>query len=374
MTEEAFDELAIIAELHAPLIINPLEQNVTEDDGLSKSTHRFPQASKPEYRSLRVDTQIGPSIPVALRGPSPTLTSESDRDETRSRRAIRPVSSLPSFHLPHRARRSSYRDRGTETPDLTSTSRSSLTSCSSAISRNSGLYTPPHSPRVSSFVHAEILNSSSHLSAISELQNTENHFDHSFLHPLEVHSTEMILKTERSGSSSPSIRRSKSGGQGGVNIAPRAVPGPGRGGGQHINAQVRHSETDSDSLLSAALPRSSSAAAASSDVTFTQFPTTASASMQQSPSPSPQPQPGSRTSRAWSFGSKSSSSSSLRWGIVSSGLSLSKEEKEEKRRKKEEARARKERLAQELKKRGEAQIQSWAWEEDIAHYGNLASM
>jgi hypothetical protein len=53
---------------------------------------------------------------------------------------------------------------------------------------------------------------------------------------------------------------------------------------------------------------------------------------------------------------------------------LSKVEKEEKRRKKEEARARKERLAQEHKKRGEEQIESWAWEEDIAVYGNLASM
>jgi hypothetical protein len=54
-----------------------------------------------------------------------------------------------------------------------------------------------------------------------------------------------------------------------------------------------------------------------------------------------------------------------------------KVEKEEKRRKKEEARARKEQqLAQELKKRGEAQKADglWAWEEDIAVYGGLASM
>ena len=31
--DEAFDEFAIVAELHAPLIIDPLEQDVTEDAG-----------------------------------------------------------------------------------------------------------------------------------------------------------------------------------------------------------------------------------------------------------------------------------------------------------------------------------------------------
>lgn len=366
---EVSDELAMVAKLHAPLIIDPLEQNVAGDDGQSKSTHRPPQTPNPERGTLRVDTQLGASIAVARGGPSPTLTSESDRDDTRSRRAVRPVASLPSFHLPHRARPSWYRDRGTETPDLTSTSRSSLTS---SISRNSGLYTPPHSPPVSSFIHAEILNPSSHLSAISELQNTTttsgNPFHHSFQHPLEVKGSQTIRKTERSRS--PSVMRSESGG--GQEHPARAVPG----GHVHRSGTADSSTSTVTNLLSA-MPRSSSGAASSSNVTFTQFPKKVSAYLpdqSQSPSPSPSPTPSSlasRTNRSWSFGGKSSS----RWSVVTPGFG--KVEKEEKRRKKEEARARKEQqLAQELKKRGEAQKADglWAWEEDIAVYGGLASM
>jgi len=52
----------------------------------------------------------------------------------------------------------SYRDRDTETPDLTSTSRSSLTSGSSSHQPNSSLYTQPHSPSTTSFVQTEISN------------------------------------------------------------------------------------------------------------------------------------------------------------------------------------------------------------------------
>ena len=375
VTEEAFDELAIVAELHAPLIIDPIEQkNVAEDDGLFKSTHRPPQTSKLEHGALRVDTQIDPPVATAWSGPSPTLTSESDRDESRNRKAIRSATSLPSFHLPNRARASWYRDRWPETPDLTSTSRSSLTSNCSAISRNSGLYTPPHSPPGSSFVHAEISTSSSHhLSAISELelQNAENPFQ-LFLHPLEVDSAQTITKSaERSGSSSVVVR-GESGGQEQQyqqrHIAPRAGPGG------VVDGHVVHHRSEMGSSTSTFFPsvlnRSSSASAvatgaATSDVSFTQLPTIVPASASR-------PSRERERSRTWSFGS---GRSSLRWSVASTGGSRKAEKEEEKRRKKEEARARKkERLAEDLRKRSEAQIESRAWEEDIAVYGGLASM
>lgn len=374
VTEEAFDELAIIAELHAPLIIDPIEQNVTEDDGLFKATHRPPQTSKLEHGALRVDTQINPPAAIAWSGPSPTLTSESDRDESRNRKAIRSATSLPSFHLPNRARASWYRDRWPETPDLTSTSRSSLTSCSSAISRNSGLYTPPHSPPGLSFVHAEIsIPSSHHLSAISELelQNAENSFPHLFLHPLEVDSTQTITKSaERSGSSSV-IARGESGGQEQRYreqhiIAPRAGPGGVVDG--HVVHHRSETGSSTSTFLSLALNRSSSASAvatgaAPSDVSFIPTIVPASASRLSRER---------ERSRTWSFGS---GRSSLRWSVASTGSPRKAEKEEEKRRKKEEALARKkERLAEDLKKRSEAQIESRAWEEDIAVYGGLASM
>jgi hypothetical protein len=364
----AFDEFAIVAELHAPLIIDPLEQDVTEDAGLSKPTLPPPQTSRPERGDLRVDTRLRPSIALACRGPSPTLTSESDRDETRSKSVIRSAASLSSFHLPNRARHS-YRDWDTGTPDLTSASRSSLTSSSSAISRYSGLYTPPHSPSITSFIQTEILNppGSHHLSAINELQNTENPFhdpSHLFLHSMEVKSTQTITKTtktERSGSTS--MMRNESGGLGQEeqehNIASHGIPGRSR-----LDAHVYHSETNSRSStvtnLPSAFPRSSPAVpAAASNVSFTQFPTV------QSVVSLPSLLPGSavRVSRSWSFGSKISSRSR------GASVAFDKEDKkEEKRKKKEEARARKERLAQERVKGYRA------WEEDIAVYGSLASM
>jgi hypothetical protein len=343
--DEASDELAIVAELHAPLIIDPVGEDVIEDAGLSKPTRSPPQTSRLERGSLSVDTRLRRSIALARNGPSPTLTSESDMDETRSKRAIRPTTSLPSFHLPNRARHS-YRDRDTETPDLTSASRSSLTSSSSAISRNSSLYTPPHSPSIGSFIQTEISNppSSHHLSAINELQNTENHLHHHhlFLHPMEVKSTQTITKTERSGSTS--IVRGESGefGQDINNTTPHAVPG-------RLNAHVYHSETDSRTSTVTNLPstftRSSTAGAgAASDVTFTQFPT------DQSGVVLPLLMlPGltgtGRISRSWSFRSKSSSSSESHSGGASADSN--KIDKKEKRRKKEEVRVRRERHAQE---------------------------
>ena len=346
MTDEASDELAIVAELHAPLIIDPVGQDVIEDVGLSKP--HSPPTSRPERGNLCVDTRLRRSIALARSGPSPTLTSESDMDETASKRAIRPSASLPSFHLPNRARHS-YRDRDTETPDLTSASRSSLTSSSSAISRNSSLYTPPHSPSIASFIQTEISNppSSHHLSAINELQNTENHLHHHqlFLHPMEIKSTQTITKTERSGSTS--IVRGESGEFGQEqhhprdinNITRHAVPG-------RLDARVHHSETDSRTStvtnLPSAFTRSSPTAnAAASDVTFTQFPTTPSGvvlPLLMLPGTSGT----GRISRSWSFKSK----------------------KEEKRRKKEEARAHRERFAHE---------KTTAWKEDVAVYGNLTS-
>jgi hypothetical protein len=352
VTDEASDELAIVAELHAPLIIGSVGPGVIEDAGLSKPTHS-PQTSRPIRGNLCVDTRSRRSIALTRGGPSPTLTSESDMDETGSKRAIRPTASLTSFHLPNRARHS-YRDRDTETPDLTSASRSSLTSSSSAISRRSSLYTPPHSPSIASFIQTEISNppSSHHLSAISELQNTENHLHHHhlFLHPMELKSTQTITKAERSGSTS--IVRGESGefGQEQTNINNKITP--------------RLDETDSRMSTVTNLPsvftRSSpaNAAAAASDVTFTQFPTTQSGVVL--------PLlmlPGingtRRISRSWSFGGKSSSRSH--------DASAASNKKEEKRRKKEEARARRERLVQE----SPGMIEYRA---EIAVHENFASM
>ena len=341
--DEASDELAIVAELHAPLIIDLVGQDVIEDAGLFKPTHPPRQTSRPERGNLCVDTRIRRSVALARSGPSPTLTSESDMDETGSKRAIRATASLPSFHLPNRARHS-YRDRDTETPDLTSTSRSSLTSSSSAISRNSSLYTPPHSPSIASFIQTEVSNppSSHHLSAINELQNAENHLHHHhlFLHPMELKSTQTITKTERSGSTS--IVRGESGEFGQEqhhpfdidDITPHAVPG-------RLDAHVYHSETDKRTStvtnLPSAFSRSSAAsAAAASDVTFTQFPTIQSGvvlPLLMLPGTSGT----GRLSRSWSFGGKSSSRS----GGASAALSKL-EKREEKRRKKNEARAHRE--------------------------------
>lgn len=360
--DEASDELAIVAELHAPLIIDPVEEDVEEYASLSEPSYSPLQTSRPERDNLCIDNRLRRSIALARNGPSPSLTSESDVDETVSRRAIRPTTSLPSFHLPNRARHS-YRDRDTGTPDLTSTSRSSLTSSSSAISRNSSLYTPPHSPSTASFIQTEISNppSSHHLSAINELQNTENHLRHRhlFLHPMEVKSTQTITKTERSGLTS--IVRDASGEFGqdiNDDFAPHGVP--------RLDAHVYHSETDSRTStvtnLPSAFTRSSAtgATAASSDVTFTQFPTN---NQQQSGEVLPLLMlPGitgtRRISRSWSFMSKPSSS---RLGGAS-GDSGKKDKKEEKRRKKEEARVRRERHAQERA----------AWEETV--YENFDKM
>src|SRR5205807_8649782 len=108
--------------------------------------------------------------------PSSSLTtSEVDADETWSwrRKPIRSAISLPSFHLPNRARPSSYQNRRGDTPPLTSASLSSPTGSSSSISQSSGLCTPPHSPPAAALVHAEATILSSHLPAISEVPNTE---------------------------------------------------------------------------------------------------------------------------------------------------------------------------------------------------------
>jgi hypothetical protein len=367
--DEASDELAIVAKLHAPLIIDPVGEDVIEDAGLSKPTHSHHQTSRLERGNLCVDTRLRRSIALTRNGPSPTLTSESDMDETGSKRAIRPTISLPSFHLPNRARYS-YRD--SETPDLTSASRSSLTSSSSAISRNSILYTPPHSPSIASFIQTEISNppSSHHLSAINELQNTENHLHHHnlFLHPMEVKSTQTITKTERSGSTS--IVRGESGEFGreqhhpfdiNNNNTPHGIP-------SRLDAHVYHSGTDSrtstvTNLPSAFTRSSAAAAAASSDVTFTQFPKDQSGvilPLLMLPSITG----AGKISRSWSFRSKSSSSSASRSAGASGDLGKM-DKKAEKRKKKEEARVRRERHAQERRV---------AWDEDVAVYGNLATM
>jgi len=386
MIDEAFRELATVAESHEPEIIDAPEPNLTEDE-LSRPTSSdsspHPPISKTEHGTLRVDTQVGhvlhpPSSAIGSSGRlSPALTSESDRDEYRKRSAARQTITFPSFHLP--TRRNSHRERSAETSHLSSASRSSLRSSSSA-SQNSGLYTPPHSPPAASFPHADIMSPSSQLSAISELQNIEDHFDYLFLQPIEEKST-LTTRARRSGSS---LRvHSESDGQeepaqAATTTAARAIPNA-------ADAYV-HRPTDSPTdTVTGPLPSAFSITSSSrshrsqvpAPLPCPLSPAASLASREASPEPPPEmlpPSPVSAAGRSWPFVGRS----------VSVSLSLGRAEKaEQKKRKKEVARARKEQFTLEKRRNEVLDVDGAsskripnprAWEEDIATYGSLASM
>jgi hypothetical protein len=386
MIDEVSRELATVAESHEPEIIDAPEPNLTEDElsrPPSSDSGPYPQTSKTERGSLRVDTHVGhvhhpPSTIVGSSGRlSPALTSESDRDDRR-RSAIRPAISFPSFHLP--TRRNSKRERSVETSLLSSTSRSSLTSNSSA----SGLCTPPHSPPTASFLHADIISPSSHLSAISELQNIEDiedHFDHLFPLAIEEKSTHTLTRAERSGSSSRvhgEIDEQEEPGQAATTTAAWAIPVA----ADALVHRPTDSPTDTVTVPISSLPSRNPQTQVPTQLSAVLSPASSLPSPEPSLEPSPEPSPVSPMGRSWPFVGRS----------VSVSLNASKAEKaEQKKRKKEMARTRKEQLALELKKRSEvldadgASMQSnrvsskrisnsRAWEEDIAMYGGLASM
>ena len=213
--DESSDEREIITELHSPITIDPPELGMEEDEP-SHSTHSdadpHPSSKLERRNNLRVDTQLGhvlfrsqAIIENRDRDSSSSTTSEVDADETwRRRKPIRSAISLPSFHLPNRARPSSYQNRRGDTPPLTSASLGSPTGSSSPISQSSGLCTPPHSPPAAALVHTETTILSSHLPAISEVPSTEDHVQCLFLQPKEVKSTQTLTRTARPGPSSSS--------------------------------------------------------------------------------------------------------------------------------------------------------------------------
>ena len=353
--DDASEELAIVAELHGPIVVDSPEPNPIEDgDGLSQPTHI--DSSPRHHRnvtkrnSLRVDTQIGHvRMPVMSRlSPTPTTESDRDRDETRSRRlvSIRPVTSLPSFHLPRRTSSSSYRDRGAETPPLTPPSRSSLTS-TPPISPNFGLYTPPHSPPTHPFIQTETATSGSHLPVIDELQNTEDRFHYLSLHPMEVKSSQVLTRTERQRPLSIESIESDGQEQPGLAIMTMSSsPVP----TYHYEEDV-HADT-----MTGLFPASPSPSAGAPHVSFAPaltppLSTSLDSALLSSASP-PSSGLGSSGGRPWSFGGKS------RAGSLS---------KAEKKRKKDSVR-------EHSAGNNERSTKIHAWEEDIAVYGGLASM
>ena len=399
--DEALEAVEIIAELHSPIMIDPSELNPVEEEP-SRPTHgdvsprrSSPPASKPERRNLRVDTQLShvhfpPPLVIAessKRSSSTTAstisTSEPDAEETRSRRAIRSMTSFPSFHLPHRTRSSSYREKSLDTPPLTSASLTSLTSGSSPMSQTSGLYTPPHSPLGHAFVHTETTTpSSSHLSPISELQSNEDHTQHLFLQPKEGKSTQTITRTEPPGSSSAVHDESDGRGQA---IAPLNVSSA-------PHAQVYHSKTVTYSPTGTVIGLVLTSSSPSTVPVLSPTPTHERLPTPPSVSPSPTRHlsiPTTTTGgRAWPFGGGIYRSSS-RSNMALSAPDGKADKAAEKKRKKAEARAQREQLALELKKKerrgadeasvhssrsNERILNSRPWEEDIAVYGSLASM
>ncbi|KAI0004560.1 hypothetical protein BJV74DRAFT_383009 [Russula compacta] len=357
--DDASEELGIVAELHGPIVIDSPEPNPMEDgDGLSQPTHS--DSSPRHYRnaakrsSLRVDTQIGHVLmPVMASRLSSTPTSESD--ETRSRRLLRPVTSLPSFHLPRRTSFGSYRDRGAETPPLTPASRSSFTS-SPTISPYFGLYTPPHSPPTHPFVQTETATSGSHLPVIDELQNTEDHLHYLSLHPMEVKSSQVLTRTERRRPSSIESIESdgqEQPGQAITTMSSSTVPGA-------LDVFTYHSEDDARAdMMTGLLPASPPSSAGATHVSFASTPTPPLSASPDSALLSSAPRPGSGSGssggRTWSFGGKSRAGS------------LSRAERTEKRRKKDSVR-------EHPAGNNERTTKPHAWEEDIAVYGGLASI
>jgi hypothetical protein len=379
--DEAFEEREIVAELHAPIISPP----VSADD--SDDLHPM-AASKSERGRLRVNTHLGhvvrppSSIARSSIRLSATASSESDKDDVQRIRAVRPVASLPSFHP--RGRPTSFRERGSETPPLTSESHSSLTSIS-AISQNSCLYTPPHSsPTAPSFVYTETtFPTLHHLAAISELRDTEDHSPSLSLDPFEAKSTQSLTRIDRSDPSS--MVHSENGG-GSATITPRTVP-------LVLDTHLPRTESPTGTVTGLLLNGPSSA------TTGTTMTTTTTSSSHDLTSPislsslfsaaprsispvlSSPPSSTGGGGLGWPFGSRTKRGEDA--------LVTKAQKAEEKKRKKNEARARKARLAEEFRRRDEAEkvdtaslystrnserILSRPWEEDIAMYGSLASM
>lgn len=358
--DEVSDE-EIISELHVPITIDPSDSGLATYSDVGP--HRPHPSSKRRRNNLRVDTQLGhvhSRLPAIIengdRPSSSSTTSEVDADEIGNRRLTH-ATSLPSFHLPNRARPNPYRDRRGDTPPLTYASLSSPTGSNSSIRQSSGLYTPPHSPPAAALVYTEITTPSYHLPAISELPNTEDRSQRLFLQPKEVKSIQTLTRTERPAPSSSS----ESDGQG--------QPGQ--------TANVPHSNADP--------PSQSPTSILDPPLTQRQQQQQLFTPLTPSPSPTPQMSLASTSGRSWSFGGGNNKTR----GVAGS---LSKAEKEDmKKRKKAETRARREQLALELKRHSTAQkaadeasvnsgrsnernLYARTWEEDIAVYGGLASM
>jgi hypothetical protein len=396
VNNEASEE-EIITRLHSLIIVDPEAELNFVEAGPSRLTnsdfnppHTSRPSSKQERRHLRVDTQLSyalyppPRVAVesANRLSTTTTTSEPELEETGSRRAIRSVTSLPSFHLPHRSRSGSYGGyRISVTPPLTSASLSSLTSGGSPTSQISGLHTPPHSPPGYTSVHTENTTPSlSHLSPISELQSTEYCIQRRLLQPREGESTQTITRTNPPGPSS--MVRSESNGQGQAIVPHNTL--------YSLPYYSKTTDSLTDTVTGLVLHSSSPPPSLSIHSRLQpQLPTPPSAS----PSPSPLLSVPGTSNRAWPFGggiyrSSSSSHAGSVLSLNSSSKALKAEKAAEKKRRKAEARAEKDRRALELKNRGkswdgasthssrstERVLNPRPWEEDIAVYGSLASM
>ncbi|KAH9065458.1 hypothetical protein EDB87DRAFT_1750446 [Lactarius vividus] len=373
------EELAFVAESHAPIIRTPTTDMMDSDENDPYPIH---PPKVPERSPLRVNKRSShvlslPPPPIATGSNnrlSPTPTSESDGDGKQSGKVVRPVISLPSFHHPHRTRTSTYRDRGAETPPLTSPSHSSLNS-NSAISQTSALYTPPHSPPAHSFVFTDPTFPSSHLSVISEVNTPEDQLHRLSLHPAPAKGAHRLAKTDRPKSSpSPSAPAESE------MITPRSVP---RGLDTHVyHLAETHAPTGTATNVLLNVPDFPTPTAATG--LYPLAPPTPASPSQSSFTTSSSSAGGGGGSIGWPFGNKSK---------TSLAVPLTKAQKaEEKKRKKEEARVRKEQLAVELRRRTDARRakadnaslyttrssermrKAHTWEEDIAMYGSLASM
>jgi hypothetical protein len=375
--DEAFEEREIVAELHAPIISTPVSAD--DSDDLHPTA-----ASKSERGRLRVNTQVShvarppSSIARSSIRLSATTSSESDKDDVQRFRAVRPVASLPSFNP--RGRPTSFRERGSETPPLTSESHSSLTSIS-AISQNSSLYTPPHSsPTAPSFVYTETtFPTLHHLAAISELRDTEDHSTSLPLDPFETKSTQSLTRIDRPDPSS--MVHSENGG-GSATITPRTDP-------LVLDTHLPRTESPTGTVTGLLLNGPSSATTGMTTTSsLHDFPSPISLSTLLSGVPrsfspalsSPQSSTGGG-GLGWPFGSRTKRGEDA--------LVTKAQRAEEKKRKKDEARARKAQLAEDFRRRDQAEkadtvsmystrnnerILSRPWEEDIAMYGSLASM
>ena len=374
------EELAFVAESHAPMTIGTPTTDMM-DTGDS-DPHPMQQPKIPARSTLRVNTQnsLRPPPPAIVNSGSrvsPTSTSDSEGDGAQNGRAL--SLSLPSFHLPSRTRASFCRDRGPETPPLTSPSHSSLNS-NSAISQISALHTPPHSPWAHTFAVNEVTTPCSHLSAISEVNTSEDQVHHISFPSVPVKSTQTLhpFANAQRLSSSPSPPSPI---EAPVVTTPHSLP---RRHDSHVYFSNTHSptETVTNVLLNATT---------TSPATLTDFSTPTSTAMAMlCPSSTPPSSP-SHSSFSHSSGGGSPEGVSS-WPFASKSKTIiaappSKAQKAlEKKRKKEEARARKERLAVELRRRTDAQrakadnVSAYTarsaekkrtWEEDTAMFGGL---